>query len=98
MSFGILKERLLVRTHAPHSYDEIGRDAGFRSIFHRKEAVECLDPKHIINLDSGRGVIERVADPRVQLSQIVIRDQLDLASLQEFTSARSSQNFELLLS
>ena len=98
VSLSFLKEGLAIGTHAPYSYDEIGRNAGFRSIFHRKEAITCLDPKDIINLDSGRGVIERVADSGIRLSQIVIRDQLDVVPLQQFASCRGGQDLQLLLS
>jgi hypothetical protein len=99
VSLGILKEGLAIGTHTPHSYDEIGRDAGFRSVFHGKEAVDNLDPDHIIlTLEFSSAVIEMVADPSARLSQIVIRDQFNMVSLQQFAAGGGGQDLQLLLS
>src|SRR5580693_6302268 len=41
VGIGVLKERAAVRIHAPHSYQDYGRDPGFRSFVH---VFTCLPP------------------------------------------------------
>src|SRR5580692_6776708 len=95
VGIGVLKERAAVRIHAPHSYQDYGRDPGFRSFVH---VFTCLPP------DSQRLAYDtlalaplllqfgglRLSKGRVRpglrysriLAEVAIRDELNSASRQ----------------